>query len=124
MSDQLELDYVAPTPGAPTWLTQPEGKLEHSFAAFHMKHPEVYRELERVALLQAVAGAKRIGIAFLVELLRRERSIEARDEAGFKINNSYRAFYARLLLYYRKELQGVIETREQKHHRGEANIAA
>jgi hypothetical protein len=98
----------------PLFVTAPATPLEHRFAAFHRSNPQIYRALADKAEQLLSQGRRRIGIAELVEELRYDYRVGSRGDP-FKINNSHRAFYARLLIFRDKRLDGVIETRVQTH---------
>ena len=82
--------------------------------AFHRANPSVYRELRRLALYMVAKGHKRFGIATLFEQARWEWMERTTDLEGFKLNNSHRAYYARLLMKNEPELAGVFEIRRAK----------
>ncbi len=91
--------------------------IDERFAAFHAANPQVADRLERLVEQTLEAGAKRIGIKMLWEVLRWHVLLETRDADGFKLNNDYHARYARLLLQRRPEWRGVFETRAIKKGR-------
>jgi hypothetical protein len=99
----------------PQWLSAPRTPLEKRFAVFHKANPNVYHRLEQRALEFAARGRRRIGIAELAEELRYHEDLRTHGDP-FKLNNSYRALYARLLIYRNQHLVGVIETRRQTSH--------
>ena len=79
--------------------------------AFHKANPKVYYELRRLAMQLVRVGHRKFGIAMIFEQLRWQWYERTQDIEGFKLNNSYRAFYARLLMESEPELAGVFETR-------------
>jgi hypothetical protein len=81
------------------------------FLAFHADNPRVLALLLRFADELIAAGRRRFGIAALWERMRWFVAVETRSATGLKLNNSYRSFYARLLLLLRPALVGVLETR-------------
>jgi len=88
--------------------------LEHqeAFETFHTENPHVYEELKERALALKRAGASHGGIGQLFEVLRYDYAI--RTHGGeFKLNNNYRAFYARVLMAECAELEGFFSTRNQ-----------
>ena len=87
--------------------------LEQQFEAFHQANPQVYPALRRLAL-DAARHGRRLGIGMLFEVLRWQYAMND-DGPGqeFKLNNNYRAFYARLLMEREPDLQGYFETRTQ-----------
>lgn len=83
------------------------------FEAFHRENPHVADALERLAANAIEAGAGRVGVKMLYEVLRYERIIETRGD-DFRLNNDYHSRYARLLIERRPEWAGKIETRQLK----------
>jgi hypothetical protein len=88
-------------------------RLEREFQEFHAENPQVFRELERRAAALVRAGVRRIGIALLYESARYDYAIRTTGEP-WKLNNSHRAFYARLLIAAHPEWVGIIETRRSR----------
>ena len=89
--------------------------IEERALAFHLANPRVYGELRRLAFILVNRGHKRFGCKMLAEQLRwswYERTI---DVSGYKLSNTYVAFYARLLMKNEPELVGVFETRSSPH---------
>lgn len=113
MTDELPL-WASVKPEDPAFLVVPSTELERRFKAFHKDNAHVYARLETRALELARSGRTRIGVAELVEDLRYDPTLRSKGEA-FKINNSYRAFYARLLVHRQPSLEEVIQLRKQTH---------
>ncbi len=91
MDEQLEL---IPTRPAPKALT-----LAERFSLFHQANPHVYTAIERKARALLLGGRGRMGIAEIVEELRYDYRVQSeRGQEDWKINNSFRAFYARMLV--------------------------
>jgi hypothetical protein len=88
--------------------------LERRFVEFHEKNPQVYAELLRLARLLKARGHKRIGMKMLFEQLRWQHALKTTDLSGFKLNNNYTAYYARMLMERNLDLVGFFETREVK----------
>lgn len=81
-------------------------------AEFHKDNPRVYRELRYLAMEAVVThGRRRLGIGQLWERLRWEYEITT-TETRPKLNNNYRAFYARLLMQSEPVLRDVFATRK------------
>jgi hypothetical protein len=99
---------VSAIPQLTLWETR---QLAAAFAAFHAANPDVYAELKDRALRLHAMG-RSFGIATIYEALRYDRMLET-DGDAFKLNNNWRAFYARLLLRDHPELRNTIHTREQ-----------
>ena len=85
--------------------------LQERAQAFHEANPKVYAELRRLALTLYYRGHKHFGVKMLIEQMRwlwYERTV---DTSSFKLNNSYSAFYSRLLMKQEAELDGVFNLR-------------
>ena len=105
--DETELDPMS-------WLQYPASEIERAFVAFHRSNPQVYAGIERLALeLWRKRRPPRIGIAMLYETLRYTTLLQTEGDA-FKLNNNFRALYARLLVDRWPELAGVVELRERR----------
>lgn len=102
-------DSTARPAGYP--LSPPPETLAQRFVAFHAESPEVYRTLCILARQWVQrTGRHRIGIATLYERARWELAMSTCDP-DFKLNNSYRAYYARLIMAQEHDLRGLFETR-------------
>ena len=95
-------------------LTEPDYSesmsLAERFAEFHAQNPHVADALERLAEQWLAAGNRKVGMKALVERLRWESGIRTEGSA-YRLNNSWPAFYARLLIQRRPEWADRIETR-------------
>lgn len=87
--------------------------IEQRFIAFHKANPIVYRELRSMALGIKRQGTTRYGIAGLFEVLRYRYSLQTTGDS-FKLNNNFRALYARLLMDNEPELADFFEVRERR----------
>jgi hypothetical protein len=83
------------------------------FAEYHAENPKVYELLRRFALEARRAGRTRLSINLLFERVRWFTEVETRGDT-FKVNNTHRAWYARLLMSKEPELSGCFETRKAK----------
>lgn len=88
------------------------GSIERDFWEFHQRNPHVYVRLVELAREARAAGARKLGIAQLFEVLRWTHSVATRDWSDFKLNNNYRSYYARLIMQREPELDGIFETRQ------------
>lgn len=87
---------------------------EALFVTYHADHPEIYQALRRFALEARRAGRDRLSINMLFERVRWETMVGAHDET-FKMNNNWRAHYARLLMRQVPELgPAFFETRTSR----------
>ena len=103
------LDLLEASPWPPV-MDEPE-TLAERFATFHRENPHVYVELVRLARVLKSRGHKKVGIAMLFEQLRWQYAMTTSDMSGYKLNNSYRAHYARLIMEKETDLEGIFETR-------------
>jgi hypothetical protein len=88
--------------------------LAERFARFHADSPQVYDTLCTLARQWVtVTGRRRLGIATLYERARWELAISTSDP-DFKLNNSYRAYYARLIMVQETDLRGLFEIRKSE----------
>ena len=86
--------------------------LDQRFSKYHSENLHVYLQLRQLALDLVDVGHERISISRLFEVLRWQHSLRTTDESGFKLNNSYRSRYSRLLMANEPRLAGKFETRE------------
>lgn len=85
--------------------------LAERFEAFHEANPDVYTTLVRLAREWIrETGSRKIGVGALTEQARWNIAIETKS-ADFKINNDFRAFYARMIQADHPDLAGVFEIR-------------
>ena len=67
-----------------------------------------------MALRLRERGRKRYGIATLFEVLRYRSDLTTTGSGGFKLNNDFRALYARRLMDNEPELVGFFSTRKRR----------
>ena len=104
--------YEAPTL-FPAWKTT-TGKFEtigERFLAFHIANPWIGDELEKLAEIEYRNGDGKIGIKYLIEVLRWNYR-RATTGQPFRISNDYSSRYARLLVERRPEFATLFDTRE------------
>ena len=81
------------------------------FEQFHQDNPQVYATLCRLAREWiARTGRQKVGIGALTERCRWEIAL-ATSDPEFKINNNFRAYYARLLMAREPDLADLFELR-------------
>lgn len=91
-------------------LQRREDALDRAFRAFDEENPHVRHELVRLTRELVAAGARRVGMKMLFEVLRWSHlRTTGRD---FRLNNNYTARYARSIMAQHPDLDGVYETRE------------
>ena len=83
--------------------------IAEKFDAFHEKNPQVFVLLESMAKEMIESRNRRkIGIGLLCEVLRWNYYMNTNDpNSEFKINNNYRAHYARMLVSAHPEWEDV-----------------
>lgn len=77
---------------------------------YHEENPQVYTRLRKLAYEQKKAGATRLSISGLFDLLRNE-VVSKRTGETFTIANEYKPFYLRLLMEQNSGLNGMFVTR-------------
>jgi hypothetical protein len=88
-------------------------RIELEFKEFHLEHPDVYNELVKLARTWQSNGSDKLGIATLFEVLRWNSHLNPERDSGYKLNNNYRALYARLIMEQEPDLNGLFEIRER-----------
>lgn len=83
--------------------------LEQRFQAFHAANPWLLTAYEQLTREYLAGGATRVSINMLTEVLRYRAGQTHGDR--WKLNNSWRSFYVRLLLAEHPEWDGLFETR-------------
>ena len=84
----------------------------HDFEAFHAENPDVWQLFERFTIEAIHAGRKRFSAYTVAERIRWYTSVETRDPTGFKLNNNWIPFYARLFHECYPAHAGFFELRE------------
>jgi hypothetical protein len=92
-------------------IEKPKKSLRERFTTFHNGNPHVYREIVDIARQMKGRGAKKMGIALIFERLRWIHFIQTLGDEDFKLNNNYKAEYARLIMTREPDLEGFFETR-------------
>ena len=105
-----------------TFPVKAQSQLEEKFLEFHAKHPEVYSALSRFAhqWRDRKGPDARLGIKMVIERVRWELALGARDETP-RLNNNHSAFYARLLMAQEPALAGIFFLKKQRY---ESTISA
>lgn len=105
---------IATQPRLPGF-TQPEHRpgasLSERFVDFMAANPWVLDRLELLADEAVAQGAHRIGVKWLVEVMRWQHLVDTHGEP-WRLNNSYTSRLARALIARRPDLADRIETRE------------
>lgn len=83
------------------------------FERFHDANPWVLTKLEEMTGELVARGRRRIGIAMLFEVIRWEH-LRSTTGDPFRLNNSFRSRYVRLMIHRHPEWADVFETRETR----------
>lgn len=112
MSDQLDIFADAGT-GTSRGISR---VWQQRAAEFHLKNPQVYEALVGYARQMREAGHERVGIELLWNRMRWDWMLETDHGDDFKLNQNFKAWYARRIMEREPDLAGIFETRR----RGEA----
>ena len=89
--------------------------ITESFIDFHNKNPGVYKTLVfQSRQYRRMHPTKKLGIATLWENLRWDFMMTTDAEDDFKLNNNYKAHFARMIMNENPDLADLFETRETK----------
>lgn len=83
-----------------------------AFEAYHRANPQVFELFERFTYEKIAQGVTRLGAKAVAERIRWESPVSGDD--GFKLNNNYPAYYARLFMQKHPEHDGLFQTRTSK----------
>src|SRR5690606_38342079 len=87
-------------------------KMERDFEKYHAENPQVFRLFHMYASEVKARGYKRFSANAIFERIRWHMNIETKGDE-YKLNNNYRAFYARKLMVEVPGFEGFFEIREQ-----------
>lgn len=93
--------------------------LQDKFLRYHLENPQIYSYFKRYAKQAKEAGFEKYSAKAIFERIRWYITVERKKSDGFKVNNNYTAFYARMLMNKEPEFEGFFELREQKHEKKE-----
>lgn len=88
--------------------------LEERFLRFHRDNPQVLDAIIGMVRIAQSRGHVRLGIGMIFEVLRWETMMATSDSEGWKLNNSWRSRYVRLIEGQFPDLRGVFEKRRLK----------
>ena len=98
---------------AMTNLTRLE-EMREQVTRFHNEHPEIYDLFVRFTKERIAIGFQNYSVNAVFERIRWEcDSVGGNDQATFKLNNNYRAFYARRFMKMYPQFEGFFRTRKQ-----------
>lgn len=91
-----------------------DGTTAARFDEFHRANPDVYRTLVRLAREWVNStGRSKVGIGALYEVARWQIAI-ATNDPDFKLNNDFRAYFARMIMTQEPDLADLFELRRSK----------
>lgn len=93
------------------WCALPSDIAE-GFREFHAENPHVYDALVSMARDLVARGYRRVGMAMLFEILRWDHMMKTDCSEPFKLNNNYKAYYARLIEAREPDLVDVFTKRQ------------
>lgn len=83
-----------------------------AFEKYHAENPEIYAQFKRFTFEKINRGFTHCGAKAVIERIRWETSASGGD--GFKINNNFPAYYARLFMKDFPKYEGFFRLRKSK----------
>jgi hypothetical protein len=96
--------------------------IERAFDKFDADNPWVYVELRDMALRLRRTGRDSYGISALFEVLRYDHATKTVNDDGLKLNNNFRALYARRLAQQEPQLREFFRMRLRRPRLTEGQI--
>jgi hypothetical protein len=90
-----------------------EEEIRQQVTEYHSKHPEVWRLFCRFTFQMFTKGYAHYSVNAIFERIRWEMDAGGDGIHTFKLNNNYRAFYARRFMRAYPQHDGFFRTREQ-----------
>lgn len=106
IEQQLTLDHEPRLDVSPYWATKA--------AEFHEKNPHVYASLVMYARQAVRAGHLRVGIELLWNRMRWDWMLHTEHAGDYKLNQNYKAWYARRIMEREPDLADIFETRRRR----------
>tara|TARA_R100001244_G_scaffold54818_1_gene47180 strand:- start:967 stop:1332 length:366 start_codon:yes stop_codon:yes gene_type:complete len=88
-------------------------QIKAKFAEFHSEHPDVYQWVTQFTFELIDRGYENYSIDGVLMRVRWEKDIYYDTSVGFKINNNFSAFYARMFMEEYPDHEGFFRTRRQ-----------
>jgi len=89
---------------------RPKNVIEATFWKFHEENPTIYILFNRFAFEAATANRGLFGVAAIFERIRWFTTVETRGDM-YKLNNNFRAYYARLWMRNNPDYDGFFRVR-------------
>lgn len=92
----------------------PRSEMEKKFWEYHRKNPHIYWAFDRFSHEAVRSRRDSFGASMVIERVRWYLNVETDSDDGFKVNNNFKAYYARLWtrnnpqhkgLYYKRRLR-------------------
>lgn len=90
----------------------PKTEREKAFWAYHEKNPHIYEAFDRFAKEAVQSQRDTFGAQMVVERVRWYVAVERNDDDGFKVNNNFNGYYARLWMRNNPEQRGLFRRRK------------
>lgn len=91
--------------------TDTEKSLTQQFLDFHAENPHVYLALRDLARDWMREGKTKCGMGLLYNVARWRLSLRTNGEGMFELNDHHQAFYARALMRFEPDLDGLFDLR-------------
>lgn len=91
--------------------TPERASMTDRFLAFHGGNPQVYRTLVQLAHEWRRSGKYKCGIEMLWNTCRWRLTMDTQGDEAFELNNDFKAFYARALMHFEKDLRNLFDLR-------------
>lgn len=102
-------------------ITQPTlfdlGERTSEFLQYHNENPQIWKAFEAKTKQAIERGFRHYGPAAIFELLRWETGVSSNGADGFKLNNTWTPYYARLFEATHPQHRGFFRKRESKADR-------
>lgn len=69
--------------------------IREGFAEFHKENPQIFKEFERVCLIQISSGRNKLSAKEIINYIRWNRQVQTTDR-NWKINDAFQSYFARL----------------------------
>ena len=101
-----------------------EQQIREQVRNYHRDNPEVWELFKSFTLELIYSGRKHYSANAIFERIRWEKDLGNGGEAAFKLNNNYRAFYARRFMASYPQYEGFFRTRSQPSSQQEATYTS
>ena len=96
------------------WAGFYDDAMTEKFRLFHAENAHIEKELASRAMELQARGHQRCGMGMLFEVMRWSHMLKTNTDEPFKLNNNYRAYYARVIEADYPSLKGFFTKRGSK----------